>query len=363
MAKRITLTSQQASNLTNKELEEIEKKIRSIYKQATLEAEQKLKKHLEQFADKDKAKRDALDLVYKKYKKGNITYTEYRDAKNKYEKWYINQIMTGKRWESLKNTLAEDMVNASRIAESVINGHIADAYAINFNYMVYEFETTTFTDTFIPLYDKYAMEYILRENPDLLPQYKIDIPKQLKWNKQKINSAIMQGILQGESIDKMAKRLRSVTDMNYKASIRNARTASGAAANRGKIDSFNRIKDLGYNIKKQWISTLDNRTRHEHRLLMGQTVDLGEPFRIDGYELEYPCDPNAKLKDLLGSEKAVNVIKAAPEMIYNCRCVIVGILEGFEKTIEDFNYQQNPKLNGMSLEEWRNAKPVYRKVV
>ena len=355
------LTGRQANKLTDKQLEELEKEIKRIYQQATEEVEEKLKNHLEKFADKEIQKKAILDKAYKDYKSGRLTYNEYRIKKKEYERWYINQIMTGERWEALKETLAEDLAHASLIAESAINGHIAEAYALNFNYILFDFETTTFVDTFIPLYDKHAIEYIIRENPNLLPSYKIDIPKQLRWNRQKINSAIMQGILQGESIDKMAKRLRSVANMDYKASIRNARTASGAAANRGKIDSFTRIKKMGFDIKKQWISTLDNRTRHEHRLLMGQTVDLGEPLRVEGYELEYPCDPKATVKDLMGREKAVNVIKAAPEMIYNCRCVIVGILSGFEKTIKDFDYQQNPKLKGMTLEEWRNAKPVYGK--
>ena len=120
---------------------------------------------------------------------------------------------------------------------------------------------------------------------------------------------------------------------------------------------------MGIDLKQQWIATHDERTRHEHRLLMGQTVNLGEPFKIEGYELEYPCDPSAikNPKSELKTEKAVNVIQAAPEMIYNCRCVIVGIIEGYEKTIEDFEYQKNPKLNGMSLEEWKNAKPVYER--
>lgn len=269
--------------------------------------------------------------------------------------------MTGKRWEELKDTLASDLVNASLIAQSVINGHIAEAYTMNFNYTIYEMETTTFIDTFIPLYNKDAIEYIIRENPDLLPTYQINVPKALRWNKQKISSAVMQGILQGESMNAVAKRMRSVTNMDYKASIRNARTASGAAANKGKEESFKRIKDMGFDIKKQWISTLDGRTRHEHRLLMGQTVDLGQPFTVNGYELEYPCDPKATLAEKLGEEKAVSVIKAAPEMIYNCRCVIVGVLAGYEKTIEDFNYQTNPKLNGMTLDEWKNAKPTYKK--
>lgn len=320
-----------------------------------------MRKHLETFAEKDLIKRQLLDEAYDSYKKGFMSYNEYLSQKKSYERWFINQTMTGKRWEELKNTLASDLVNASLIAQSVINGHIAEAYTINFNYTIYEMETTVFVDTFVPLYNKDAIEYIIKNNPDLLPTYQINVGKALKWNKQKINSAIMQGILQGESMRNVAKRLRSVTTMDYNASIRNARTASGAAANKGKEESFKRIQEKGYNIKKQWISTLDGRTRHEHRLLMGQTVNLGEPFTVNGYELEYPCDPNATLTDMLGEERAVSVIKAAPEMIYNCRCVIVGVLEGYEKTIEDFNYQTNPKLNGMSLEEWRNAKSVYGK--
>ena len=302
-----------------------------------------------------------LDEAYKSYQNGIISYAEYLSQKKEYEKWFINQSMTGKRWEELKDTLASDLVNASLIAQSVINGHIAEAYTMNFNYTIYEMETTTFIDTFIPLYNKDAIEYIIRENPDLLPTYQINVSKALRWNKQKISSAVMQGILQGESMNAVAKRMRSVTNMDYKASIRNARTASGAAANKGKEESFKRIKDMGFDIKKQWISTLDGRTRHEHRLLMGQTVDLGQPFTVNGYELEYPCDPKATLAEKLGEEKAVSVIKAAPEMIYNCRCVIVGVLAGYEKTIEDFNYQTNPKLNGMTLDEWKNAKPTYKK--
>ena len=269
--------------------------------------------------------------------------------------------MTGKRWEALKDTLATDLTNASLIAQSIINGHIAEAYALNYNLTIYEMETTLFIDSFIPIYNRDAIEFIVKNNPNLLPAYQINVNKTLLWNKQKISSAIMQGILQGESMRTVAKRLSSVTTMDYNSSIRNARTASGAAANKGKEESFKRIKEKGFDIKKQWVSSLDSRTRHEHRLLMGQTVDLGQPFRVNGYELEYPCDPNASLTEQLGEENAVNVIKAAPEMIYNCRCVIVGVLAGFEKTIEDFNYQINPKLNGMSLDEWRNAKPSYKK--
>lgn len=360
--KRITLSSDISD--TDKLLKETEEKIKEAYSQAEKEVEKKLNDHLKKFAKLDIQKQQELDKVYEMYEKRQVTYTEYLKKKKEYQQWRINQYMTGSRWEELKKTLSQDLANASLIAESAINGHIKEAYAMNFNRIIYQFETETFVDTFIPIYNQYAVEYIMRDNPSLLPQYKVDIADAVKWNKQKISSVITQGILQGESIDKISKRMRKVTNMDYASSVRNARTASGAAANKGKLESFKALSEKGFNIKKQWISTLDNRTRHEHRLLMGQTVDLGKPFKVNGYELEYPCDPTAIKKNpssALGTEQAKDVIVAAPEMIYNCRCVIVGLLEGYEKTIEDFDYQTNPKLNGMTLEEWKEAKPVYKK--
>lgn len=35
---------------------------------------------------------------------------------------------------------------------------------------------------------------------------------------------------------------------------------------------------MGVQLKKQWLATLDGKTRHEHRMLDGQTVDVEESF-------------------------------------------------------------------------------------
>lgn len=355
----ITLSSDNGDT----ELNKLEKKIARVYRKATTEAETELNEYFDQYNEEDEQKKQELDDLYKKVALGLVAYAVYRAAKKSYNNWRMNQFMSGKQWENVKVKVANILGKAESFVEKLVNDHIKTIYAAGYNTTLFDFETGTLVDTTLPIYTQLSIQYILKNNPSLLPVYNQNSLLNQARNRQKLNSVIIQGIINGESIPKLAKRIQKVTNSNYKAAIRTARTASGAAMNKGKLLGFKAISDMGFNIRKQWVSTLDNRTRHEHRLLMGQTVKLGEPFKINGYELSYPCDPTAIKKNpstALGTQQAVDIIEAAPEMIYNCRCVIVGILEGFEKTIEDFDYQTNPKLNGMTLDEWRNAKPVYK---
>ena len=90
-------------------------------------------------------------------------------------------------------------------------------------------------NTSFTLYNHAAVERLIKENPNLLPlNPNLDIPKDLRWNQQHINSAITQGILQGKSIPDIAKDLQRVTGMDESAAIRNARTAMTGAQNAGK---------------------------------------------------------------------------------------------------------------------------------
>lgn len=88
-----------------------------------------------------------------------------------------------------------------------------------------------------------------------------------------------------------------------------ARTESGIAYNYATLAA---LAEEGWTYK-MWISTLDNRTRDEHRELLEQTRLLDQPFEVvdevtgQAYNLMMPGDP-----------------AAPPDMTINCRCIMIG---------------------------------------
>lgn len=63
--------------------------------------------------------------------------------------------------------------------------------------------------------------------------------------------------------------------------------------------------------EREWLATLDNRVRDDHKDAHGQRVSLADPFDVGGEFLAFPGDP-----------------QASPEQIVNCRCTQVAVVEG-----------------------------------
>lgn len=309
----------------DKELKRLEKELTKHYKQAAEELTKKAEAFMRDFERKDAQMKKLVDA-------GKMTEQDYMN-------WRRNQAMTNERIQEMKDTLAKDLAHADQIAAGMIDATLPSAYAENFNFGTYEIETGTTIDTGFTLYDKKTVENLMKKDPDIIPQLtekqKKKIPEDERWNRKKLTSAIAQGILQGESVPAIATRLQSVAIMDRNAAIRNARTYTTAAENKGRVDSIARANDMGIPADQEWIATLDDRTRMEHRHLDGQVRPVGEYFETDGYRILYPGDPHAE-----------------PEMIYNCRCTLVSKVKG-----RIYNDERNDsKLNGMSYEEWKHAK-------
>lgn len=321
---------------TDDELRKLEKRISREYAQAEKEVQEKLNDYLRRYKIKDQIKRQALA-------RGEITQQEYNY-------WRTGQIMIGKRWQEMVNTLAQDYHKTNQKVASMTREFTYEAYALNHNYGTFEVEKDALVDTSYTLYDRYTVERLIRDDPDMLPPPGKKVAKRIAegrdvlWNKQQIQSVMTQSILQGEAIPSIAKRLAvTVGDSNKAAAIRNARTMTTGAENAGRVDSYKRAERLGIKMQQMWIATLDNRTRHEHRLLDGQRVDVGKKFHVEGYEIEFPGDPHA-----------------AAEMVYNCRCTLIAVIPGTEidriKNAGDL--PRNSKLGDMSYEEWKKGHSV-----
>lgn len=316
---------------TDDELKKLEKRISKEYAQAANEVRRKLEDYFRRFEAKFKIKQEMV-------KRGEMTPEEYN-------KWRYGQIMIGKRWAELQANLAQDFHKTNEKAASMTKQFTYDAYAMNFNYGTYEAESGSGMNTAFTLYDRSTVERLVRDDPTLLPppgkrvSERIAAGKDVLWNKQQIASVMTQGILQGESMDKIAKRLAAeVGEKNMHAAIRNARTMTTGAENAGREDSYIRAEAMGIKMQQMWIATLDGRTRHEHRLLDGQKRPVNVPFEVEGQKIRFPGDPTA-----------------APWLVYNCRCTLIGIVEGseLEGMKERINANAKIKGTGESYEEWK----------
>ena len=320
---------------TDAELHKLERRIRYEYAQAAVEIQKKADDYFRRFRIKDKIKADQVE-------KGTLKKSEYIE-------WRKNQLLVGKRWTELKNNIADDVLKTNVKARSMAEKFSYAAYADNYNYGNFEAETLSGIDTAFTLYDRDTVEFLLRDNPDMLPppgketRLNIKLGRAKLWEKQKIQSIMLQGILQGESIPALAKRLATgVSETNMKAAIRNARTMTTGAENAGRRAGHARAEKMGIHLEDVWIATLDGRKRHEHRLLDQQSVKVGQPFKIYGYTLRYPGDPTAP-----------------PWLVYNCRCTIVAKLSGIDDDIDEIRH--NSDLKGMTYEQWKMSKPTYKR--
>lgn len=317
--------------LTDDILSGMEREIAGVYQQAEKEAADKLNDYLSRYETKDKTWQKWVE--------------DGKKTQDEYTKWKTGQIMVGDRWKDMRQTLAEDFHNANNIASSVINGHMPEVYALNHNYATYQVERGALVDTSYTLYDRQTVERLMRDDPQMLPKpgkkvsERIRAGKDIAWNQKQIQSVMMQSILQGESIPDIATRLaKEVGDKDRKAAVRNARTMTTGAENAGRVDGYKRAQDMGIILRQQWMATLDDRTRHEHRVLDGQMVEVGTPFKVEGYEIDYPGDP-----------------KAEAFLVYNCRCTLIAAIKGFERDLSDTDLRYNEKLGNMSYEEWEEG--------
>ena len=298
---------------TDKELERIEKKLTEIYSQAAKELGEKADKYFERFKELDQQKRALV-------KAGKMTEADYK-------RWRQGKIMTGEHWKEMQKQAAQRLTEADRIAVEYTNGRLPYVYSLNYNSVAEGLETRLNGYSF-ELVDEATVRNLAMSDKTLLPYKVVDGKKAERWHTARVNAEVTQGILQGESIPKIAKRLKTNVGMTAKGSaVRNARTSVTSAENKGRIDMLHDARKKGVIADKIWMAAHDSRTREAHRLLDGQEQDIDDPFKsIDG-DIMFPGDPEAR-----------------PEMVYNCRCSLTYKVVGFWKEhsniLEDTGIEQ-----------------------
>lgn len=114
----------------------------------------------------------------------------------------------------------------------------------------------------------------------------------VSYLKKSIRAELSRGIANGSTWAEMAAHIaHGMNSPFHKAmnkAMRIARTEGHRIQNRAQMDTLNKAKENGADVVKQWISTLDDRTRETHKILDGQIREIEDYFEVNGHKAKYP---------------------------------------------------------------------------
>lgn len=337
-------TSDLGHKLTDAELAKLERRIAKLYREAGKELQETIDTYFEQFAKRDEEMKALIGTV----QNGK----EWTEAD--YKQWRLNQIGRGERYQAMRDKVAQRATEANAVAVAYTNDATPGIYSLNRNYAAYTIEQVAGNVGF-DLWDEQTVKRLMVEQPDLMPYYPAKRALKrgidLAYGKKQITASVTSSILQGKSIKHMADDLQKrITTMSRDSAIRTARTAVTSAQNAGRMDSYAAAEKMGINLKREWVATLDNRTRHAHAMLDGQQADIDKPFKVDGYDIMFPGDTSAP-----------------GYLVYNCRCTTIAVVDGIDtssaqRRARNADTWQTEVISNMTYAEWAGWKKETKQV-
>lgn len=328
--------------MTDRELAALEKRIAKLYSEAGDELQETIDEYFKKFEKRDKEMRALIGTI-----QNGKEWTE-----QDYKQWRLAQIGRGKRFEAMRDKVARRATDANEVARAYINDATPGIYSLNRNYAAYTIEQVSGSVGF-DLWDEQTVKRLIKEQPELMPYYPPERALKrgidLAWGKKQITASVTSSILQGKGIKGMADDLqRRITDMSRDSAIRTTRTAVTGAQNAGRMDSYAAAGKMGIKLKKEWLATLDSRTRHSHAMLDGEQVEQDKKFSNG---CRFPGDP-----------------QGPPWEIYNCRCTLIAAVDGVD-TSSAQRRARNPVTGetevvpNMTYQDWVRSKQKQQKSV
>lgn len=306
----------------------LERRIRAVYTRAQKDLQKKLDDYIVKFRAKDAQMRQDL--------------AEQAITQKEYDEWRQGAIFQGKAWRARLKQVTDTLANANEESLRLVRGEQLNEFAEGMNHEQFVLAQNTGLSINFGIYDADTVGRLIQEQPDMLPAKKLNRGKDSAWNQKKVTGSVLQGIIQGESIDDIARRIaRDTAQQNSKAMIRYARTAITGAQNAGRMETMHRAHGMGINVRKQWLATLDNRTRDSHQRLDGKEADVDDPFKSEFGDIMFPGDPHAD-----------------PADVYNCRCTLVYVYPDYPTDPGERldNITREHVRGDMTYEEWAAVK-------
>ena len=243
-----------AHKWTDRELIRLERRINSEYTKAYQEI-----------------RKEMADIMQKISTDPTMSLQQKMAAMNKYD-----------RLKNLSSQMADVLQDTNKTAQSFVSQSMQNVYKVNYNYAAEQFGFSVLDNT--------AIKNILTGEVNPFTKLSIAGEQDKRAIMRKLESELTTAILKGESIPKIAKRLKSVAEGYLGDTIRIARTETTRVENSARQAVGDEGKRLGFTMWKRWVATADERTRPDHAAADGQEVPNDEPFEVGGELMMYPGD-------------------------------------------------------------------------
>ena len=310
-----------ARRWTERQLAEIEAMIEDLFNDEIAEATEEWFEFFAKFQEESERYQKA---IRKAEQRGDEA--EVKRLVKEYRTFVERHTLYNAEYTNIAQQTAWNMANIEALAIQIVNLYLPKIYAENYNILGTQLDEIpvppgdmpvtglTFPQGHVTL--GYNFENVNPWTVENLLKYNVNLPKSAQWDMKLLNRIVLEGIKNGESMDKIAARIMKAFNVVQASAIRAARTAVTYAENKGRLDSYFWAEEKGIVLHKVWHSTQDKRTRKSHRNkpegVGNEEVPIREKFSNG---LMCPGDPNGE-----------------PKEVYNCRCAMGAKVIGFKRT-------------------------------
>lgn len=240
------------------------------------------------------------------------------------------------RAEALLESLESRLVGLQEGLNGLIPDHLKASGKLAYNGLFYEYEQTRSAIAFSMLREDELMTLI--ETPvagfRLSERITDGLVPDLRKN---IKDELTRGFLHGDNYARVAKRLALVGQSSFQRAMRIVRTETGRVTATTRQRSQSEADQLGIELEKLWVATLDKRTRHNHGQLDGQRVAPNDYFEVNGRKALQP-----------------HMFGVASEDI-NCRCRTISVLKGDDNPLLRRDNETGEVFRYKNYREWEKA--------
>lgn len=238
---------------------------------------------LEKKLIKDLQKEYSLSLIVVRKSIADI-YAKYSDNEGKLT---YEEMQKYDRLKKIEEEIQAEQVKLYNNTSKLTKDNFNEMYRESYQQTITALETGARVDL---RFDVVPIEQIKAQQQN--PISGLTLNERLSKNRSdviiKTREQLVQGLVRGDSIRDMAKRIADVYEGDLNKAVRVARTETNRARNAGTQASYDKAQDMGIEFTKIWLATKDSRTRDAHKSLDNKEADKDGYFYVGGRKAQYP---------------------------------------------------------------------------